>query len=27
MMDLLMIGLVVGFFWCLIRFVDFLSRL
>ena len=27
MMDLLMIGIVLGFFWCLFEFVDFLSRL
>jgi len=27
MMDLLMVGTVVGFFWCLAKFVDFLTRL
>jgi len=26
-MDLLMVGTVVGFFWCLAKFVDFLTRL
>ncbi len=27
MMDLLMIAVVVGFFWCLVKVVDFLARL
>lgn len=27
MMDLLVVGTVLGFFWCLVKFVDFLNRL
>jgi len=27
MMDLLMVGMVVGFFWGLVQLVDFLNRL